>query len=401
MIKNWKKHIIMFLLGQNISLLGSSLVQYAIIWHITMTTLSGFMMSLSVICSFLPAFFISPFAGVWADKYSKKLLIIASDSMIAIATLILALLFLAGYQHISLLFVALSIRSFGAGIQMPTVNAIIPEIVPSAHLLQVNGYSGSIQSLVNVGSPVLSGALLAFAPLYLIFFIDVITAVIGVSLFTLFVKVPYKKKINTAVVSSFSDIRIGLAYIASNKFIKALFISIGAYYILISPIAFLSPLQVSRSFGNDVWRLGALEVCFSIGMIFGGLSVALLAGKKMKHTHLIITSISVVGITIFLLAVVSNFYLYLVCIWVAGVAIPHIHTPITTILQKEVDSEFRGRVFSVEMMISSSLMPLAMVLFGPLADVISIESILITSSLLMVLLLIYMITNKDFHSIRV
>ena len=72
MIKNWKKHIIMFLLGQNISLLGSSLVQYAIIWHITMTTLSGFMMSLSVICSFLPAFFISPFAGVWADKYSKK-----------------------------------------------------------------------------------------------------------------------------------------------------------------------------------------------------------------------------------------------------------------------------------------------------------------------------------------
>ena len=53
------------------------------------------------------------------------------------------------------------------------------------------------------------------------------------------------------------------------------------------------------------------------------------------------------------------------------------------------------------MMISSSLMPLAMVLFGPLADVISIESILITSSLLMVLLLIYMITNKDFHSIRV
>jgi DHA3 family macrolide efflux protein-like MFS transporter len=389
----------MFLLGQNISLLGSSLVQYAIIWHITMTTLSGFMMSLSVICSFLPAFFISPLAGVWADKYSKKLLIIASDSMIAIATLILALLFFAGYQHISLLFVALSIRSFGAGIQMPTVNAIIPEIVPSAHLLQVNGYSGSIQSLVNVGSPVLSGALLAFAPLYLIFFIDVITAVIGVSLFSLFVKVPYKKKVNTVVVSSFRDIKIGLAYIASNKFIKALFISIGAYYILISPIAFLSPLQVSRSFGNDVWRLGALEVCFSIGMIFGGLSVALLAGKKMKHTHLIITSITVVGITIFLLAVVYNFYLYLVCIWVAGVAIPHIHTPITTILQKEVDPEFRGRVFSVEMMISSSLMPLAMVLFGPLADIISIESILIASSSLMVLLLIYMITNKDFHSI--
>ncbi|NCB03012.1 MAG: MFS transporter, partial [Spirochaetia bacterium] len=78
---SWKKQIIIFLIGQNISLFGSSLVQFAIIWHVTMTTQSGLMMSISVACSFIPAFLISPFAGVWADRYNKKVLIIISDSM--------------------------------------------------------------------------------------------------------------------------------------------------------------------------------------------------------------------------------------------------------------------------------------------------------------------------------
>ncbi len=395
---DWKKQIILFLLGQNISLFGSSLVQYAIAWHITMTTLSGSMMSLSVICSFIPAFIISPFAGLWADRYNKKVLIILSDSMIAITTLILAIAYSKGYQHIFLLFIAQSIRSLGAGIQTPTVRSLIPSLVPPKYLLEVNGYSGSVQSVVNVASPVLSGALLAFSPLYYIFYIDVITAIIGIFLLIIFVKVPYQKKDNEKKSSLIRDIKDGIAYIASHNYIKVLFVSIGFYYILIAPIAFLSLLQVSRSFGNDVWRLGTLEVSFSIGMIFGGLSVALF-GKKIKPPRLILFSMGIVGFSTFLLAIIPNFYLYIAIIFITGIAIPHIHTPITTILQKRVSLEFRGRVFSVENMISSSLMPLSMVLFGPLADIISIESILIVSAICMGLLIIFMMFNKHFHAI--
>ncbi len=65
---NWKKNIILFLGSQTISLFGSSLVQYAILWYITLNTQSGVMMTLSIVCGFVPTFFLSPIAGVWADQ---------------------------------------------------------------------------------------------------------------------------------------------------------------------------------------------------------------------------------------------------------------------------------------------------------------------------------------------
>ncbi len=101
---DWKKNSILFLTSQTISLFGSMLVQYAITWYITLTTQSGDMMTISIICGFLPSFFISPFAGVWADRYNRKMLIVISDSLIAISTLILAIIFLLGYDAPWMLF---------------------------------------------------------------------------------------------------------------------------------------------------------------------------------------------------------------------------------------------------------------------------------------------------------
>lgn len=93
----------LFLSSQTISLFGSMLVQYAITWYITLKTQSGAMMTISIICGFLPTFFFS-FAGVWADRYNRKLLIALSDSLIALSTLILAILFFMGFDSIWLLF---------------------------------------------------------------------------------------------------------------------------------------------------------------------------------------------------------------------------------------------------------------------------------------------------------
>src|SRR3954468_8202372 len=112
--ENWKRNIIIFLGSQTISLFGSSLVQYAIMWHITLTTQSGVMMTLSIVCGFVPTFFLSPIAGVWDELYKLKVLIILSDSMIAISTLILAILFLNGYDSLWLLFVMSAVRAIGA-----------------------------------------------------------------------------------------------------------------------------------------------------------------------------------------------------------------------------------------------------------------------------------------------
>ncbi|SFH41065.1 Transmembrane secretion effector [Desulfotomaculum arcticum] len=121
---NWKKNISLFLGSQAISLFGSSLVQLAIMRYITLTTQSGVMMTISIICGFLPTFILSPIAGVWADRYNRKTLIIMSDALIAVSTLILAILFLIGYDALWLLFLMSAIRAIGTGIQVPAVNKL-------------------------------------------------------------------------------------------------------------------------------------------------------------------------------------------------------------------------------------------------------------------------------------
>ncbi|GJM81963.1 hypothetical protein HMSSN139_44590 [Paenibacillus sp. HMSSN-139] len=121
--EQWRRNIVLFLSSQTVSLFGSSLVQYAIMWYITLNTKSGIMMTLYIICGFIPTFLLSPVAGVWADRYNRKVLIMLSDGMIALSTLVLALLFLMGYEEAWLLFVMAAIRALGSGVQTPAVGA--------------------------------------------------------------------------------------------------------------------------------------------------------------------------------------------------------------------------------------------------------------------------------------
>ena len=306
---NWKKNIVLFLASQTISLFGSSLVQYAILWYITLNTQSGVMMTISIICGFLPTFFLSPFAGVWADRYNRKMLIILSDSIIAVSTLILAVLFLMGFDAMWLLFVASALRALGAGVQTPAVGAFIPQLVPEDKLTKVSGANGSIQALVMLLSPMLSGALLTVASIETIFFIDVITAIIAIVTLLLFLHVPvHAKAAQEQALSYISDLRQGFAYIKSHPFIRTFFIFCAFFFILAAPVAFLTPLQVTRSFGNDIWRLTAIEIAFSIGMICGGLIMASWGGFRNKIHTMTLSSLAI-GAGTFALGLIPVFWI--------------------------------------------------------------------------------------------
>lgn len=282
---NWKKNIILFLTSQSISLFGSSLVQYAIIWFITLTTKSGIMMTISTICGFLPQLLISFIGGVWADRHNKKYIIAISDSCIAISTLIVALFFVMGIESIWLLFIALAIRSFGAGVQTPTVNAIVPDLVPQDKLMRVNGINTTIQSVMLILSPAAAGALMPIIPIGYILFIDVITAIIGVGIFTIGVKYQHTKKREEKEKGYFSSITQGLKYVKNHAFIKRFLEYYAVISVLIAPIGILTPLMVTRTFGDEAWRLTLNEIVFFIGSIVGGGLISIWGGFKNKiHT---------------------------------------------------------------------------------------------------------------------
>ena len=391
----WKKDIVLFILSQTLSLFGSSLVQYAIMWYITLNTKSGIMMTISIICGFVPTFFLSPFAGVWADRYNRKTLIILSDSFIAAVTLVLVILFLMGYGSIWLLFLISAFRAAGSGIQTPSVGAFLPQIVPEKQLTRVNGINGSIQATVMLISPMLSGLLLTVARIEIIFFIDVFTAAIAVLVLLLFLKVPaHAKARNLQQISYFKDLHEGIAYMGSHTYVKKFFLFCAIFFFMVSPAAFLTPLQVARTFGGDVWRLTAVEITFSLGMLVGGVIVASWGGFKNRVHTMAFASFGMSVCTI-LLGVIPVFWLYLLIMVIIGLNMPFFNTPSTVLLQEKVEVDFLGRVFGVLGMISSSMMPLGMLLFGPLADLVRIEWLLVGTGFLMLVQSFFLIGSRE------
>lgn len=394
MKSGWKKDITLFLISQNISLFGSSLVQYAMMWYVVLQTQSGVMMTIYIISGFVPTFFLSPFAGVWADRYSRKLLIIVADSGIAIATLILAIIFLSGHGAIWLIFAAAAVRAFGAAVHTPAINAFIPQMVPEEKLIRVNATNSSIQSVVFLIAPMISAALLTLASIESIFFIDVITAAIAVFILINFLKTPvHSKAVNKQFTGYYKDLREGIIYIKNHQFVKIFFLFCAVFFFLVSPVAFLTPLQVTRSFGNDVWRLTAIEVVFSGGMAAGGAAIASWGGFQNK-VYTMILSMFIFGICTFALGVIPDFWVYLAFMAILGVALPAFSTPSTTLVQQKVEADFLGRVFGVYGMISSSMMPLGMLLFGPIADVVQIEVLLIGTGILLLAQSYFMYNSK-------
>lgn len=391
MENNWKKQVSLFLTSQAISLFGSSLVQYAIIWYITLQTQSGVMTTIATLCGFIPQVLISLFAGVWADRYNKKLLIILADGAIALSTLIIAVMFLLGFDAMWLLFLVLAIRSFGSGIQTPTTTSFIPEIAPENSLMRINGVNTTIQSIMLILSPAASGALLANVSLEYIFFIDVITAIIGISILA-FVKVEKKRKAE-GKVEYLASIKEGVLYTKNHKLVSRMFIYLVLSNILVAPLAIMTPLMVTRSFGAEPWYLTLNEVVFFIGNIIGGILISSWGGFK-NRIHTIGTGCIICGALSVLMGLPFGFVFYLIWMGLCGVSMPMFNTPFITIFQENIDPDKQGRVFSLISVVTGAVMPLAMVIFGPLADFVKIEYILIVTGMLFIVGSIFLINDK-------
>ena len=162
---------------------------------------------------------------------------------------------------------------------------------------------------------------------------------------------------------------------------------------MVAPASFLTPLQVTRSFGDDVWRLTAIEIAFSIGMMVGGGVIAAWGGFKNKIHTMTLASV-LFGLTTIALGIVPIFWLYLVVMLICGIAMPIFNTPATVLLQEKIEENYLGRVFGVFGMISTSMMPLGMLVFGPIADFVKIEWLLIGTGVIMVVLSFFLVGSR-------
>ena len=386
----WKRKTALFLASQCITLFGSMIVQMAIVWYVTLETSSGVWVAAFTICSYLPQFLISFFAGAWVDRYNRKNLILISDGLITIATLIMFLLMpLISVDSIllSALMVMAVVRSVGAGVQMPAVNAVIPQLVPEEHLMRYNGINATMQSIVQFAAPAVAGAVLSIGTFRSTLLIDIVTAVIGIGLLSC-VLLP-KQEVPNENVSVLSEIKAGISYSFSNKIIGRVLTVYGLFILLSVPAGFMAALLVSRVYGDTYWYLTAVELVGFAGMTLGGVLMGIWGGFKSRlrtfSVGLVILSIMTIG-----MGVSPYFIIYLLMMFVYSIAITMIQTAATTIIQEKVESSMVGRVFGLMGAMYSGFLPVGMIAFGPLADAIPLQWIIVGSGIALALVAIYL-----------
>ena len=387
---NWKRKTVLFLASQCITLFGSMIVQMSIIWYVTLKTSSGGWVAAFTICSYLPQFLISFFAGVWADRYNRKKLIVLADGVITIATLIMFLvmpMISSDFVLLSALLVISIVRSIGAGVQTPAVNAVIPHLVPAEYLMKYNGINATIQSIVQFIAPAVAGTVLSIGTFRSTLFIGILTALIGIGLLSC-VLLP-KQEVSNENISVFSEIKAGIHYSFSDKMIGKILIVYGLFILLSVPAGFMSALLVSRVYGDVYWYLTAVELVGFAGMALGGVLMGMWGGFKSRFKTfafgLLILSIMTIG-----MGITPYFVLYLAMMFVYSIALTIIQTATTTIIQENAQESMIGRVFGLMGAMYSGFLPVGMAVFGPLADVLPLQWVMVGSGIALVLVTVYL-----------
>ena len=395
----WRRKASAFLFGQGVSLFGSQIVQMAIIWYVTLETSSGVWVTVLTLSAFLPQMMISLFSGVWADRYNRKRIIIISDTIIAVTTLLLALFMMLGNMgkasYTAILIVSV-IRSLGSGIQTPTVNAMLPQLVPEDGLMRVNSINGTIQSVVQFVSPIAAGALMAVGPIHNIMFIDVVTAILGISILAA-LKIPAHQPIErTEKASVYAEMKEGFRFTWNHKFLRRLLVTYGVYIFLSVPSGFLTALMIERTFGNNVVLLTINETVGFAGALICGLLLSVTGGFRNRNRTFFLGAM-LYGLSSLAVGFTGVFWLFAALMFLLGMAIPAAQTAVFTLVQEKVEPSMLGRVFSLVNVMFTGFMPLGMVVFGPLADVVRIQTMVIICAVLIIILGLSGFASKAFY----
>lgn len=396
---NWKRKVILFFISQGITLFGSALVQFAIVWYVTLKTTSGVWVATLTICSLLPQTLISFVSGAWADRYSKKMLIIVSDAVIAAATLALALLFPLIREDTTVLLALLAtsvIRSIGAGIQLPAVNATTPLLVPEEHLMRVNGINATLQSIIQFASPAAAGAILTMGTLRSTLLIDIGTAVVGIGILSC-ILLPKRDIPVNEQQSVFADVKGGLSYLRKEGFLAKLMLLYGLFILLSVPGGFLAALLVTRVYGGSYWNLTIVELVGFAGMAAGGMLLSIWGGFANRVKTLLL-GVGLCGLLTIGLGAVNNFIVYLGIMLLLGVALSTAQTTVTTLLQERSDPAMQGRVFGLMSTMYSGFLLIGMTFFGPMADKVSLPLLMIiTGGILALIAVLYRMDRAFFR----
>ena len=375
-MKGWQLPFFSIWTGQAFSLVGSRLVQFALVWWLTETTGSATVLAMATLVAILPGVILGPFAGTLVDRWNRRVVMIAADGFVALVTAWLAYLFWMGSATTWHVYAAMLARALGGAFHWPSMQASTSLMVPKKHLSRVAGLNQTMQGALSIVAPPLGALLLSLLPLQGIMAIDLATAALAIGPL-LFVFIPQPEKAAGAAQKSsvWSDFRSGLRYVSGWPGLMIIIVMAMVINFVVNPAFSLMPLLVTDHFGGDAPQLGWLQSAWGVGMLLGGLLLSVWGGFR-RRIYTSMMGLVLGGMSIMVLGLVPGnlFWLALVALLVAGFMNPLINGPLFAILQASVEPAMQGRVFTLVQSLAAAMMPLSLIVAGPVSDAIGVQT---------------------------
>ena len=372
--ERWAAKFFTIWTGQAFSLMGSALVQFALVWWLTAKTGSATILATSTLVALLPQILLGPFAGALVDRWNRRLIMIVADSGIAAVTGVLIVLFATGVVQVWHIYVVLLLRSLGGAFHSPAMSASTSLMVPDKHLARIGGMNQTLQGLMSIFAPPLGALLISILPTQSVLAIDILTAALAVGPL-LFIQIPVpprqevQAKAQMEQTSYWHDLREGLAYVGKWPGLLGILLLAMMLNFLLVPSSSLLPLLVRNEFHGGAIQLGWTETVFGVGTILSGLILSAWGGFKRRIVTTLLGVVGIgIGVMIAGIAPASLFWLLLVGNFVTGISQVFANGPLNAIFQSAVAPDMQGRVFSLIGAGATAMMPLSLLVAGPVTD---------------------------------
>lgn len=366
----WKRNFLTIAIGQAISLIGSSAVQFALIWWLASETDSPMIMAISGLFAFLPQLILGPFAGVWIDRLKRKTVVIAADLFIGIIAILFAIYFLIDNPPYWSACVVLGIRAIGDVFHTPAIQAVVPMLVPKEELVRANGWSQFMQSGAFMLGPVIGAAMYASLPLPVILASDFIGALIA-SICVFVIKIPEPKKEQIQKQHFFKEMKQGASVFLKDKKLFAVTFASTACMVFFLPLSSYYPLMSSSHFKVSALHGSIVELLYASGMMGMSLVFGTIGNIKNKFAAINLGLLGI-GITSFICGILPStfgaFIVFAVVCAMMGASGNLCNIPYMSYMQETVPVEAQGRVFSLIASLMSLAMPLGLLISGPFAE---------------------------------
>jgi len=386
----WKRDFLVIASGQTISLIGSSAVQFALIWWLASETSSALMLSLAGLLAFLPQLVLGPFAGVWVDSLKRKTVIIGADLFIACAAGVFALLFFFGSPPYWTACVVLGVRAIGNVFHTLAIQAAVPMLVPMEELVRANGWSQFMQSGAFMLGPVLGAALYAAFPLPVIMLTDVLGAVIACVCVAV-IRIPDPPREKQKRPNVFREMKECAAVLLRDKRLCIVTLASTICMVFYLPISSLYPLMISVHLSGTAWHASIIGFVYAGGMMLCAAIVSTYGEikNKLPLVHIALIGFGVTALLCGILpADLSVFWVFALLCALMGASGNLSNIPYMAYLQQTIPPEAQGRVFSLVVSLMSLAMPIGLLIAGPIAEAYGVAQWFFISGIAMIVIML-------------